>query len=314
MKFTELKKNLMTAPPKSCYILTGDDSFVVKSAVNMFSVFTGEFRDLNFTSFNKDASISEVIAALLTPPMFSEYRVVCVNDYTGDLKQIKEYLKNPSSTSVLLFTGALTPNFNGIIPLCEIVDCNRLEKSYLEGWVVRKAASQKISVSQKAASLLVEYCNRDMNSVYNELVKLMDYAEGAIDESDVKELVSPQIEYKVFELSEAIAEKNADKAVELVNLMLAENNSSVSLMGMLFNHFRRLLFVSLNPKSDTLSSDLKVKEYAVKVALRQAAKFSPRRLKAVFDRLNSLDAGVKAGKISDKNALVEFVCETVTVG
>lgn len=304
----------MTAPPKSCYILTGDDSFVVKSAVNMFSVFTGEFRDLNFTSFNKDASISEVIAALLTPPMFSEYRVVCVNDYTGDLKQIKEYLKNPSSTSVLLFTGALTPNFNGIIPLCEIVDCNRLEKSYLEGWVVRKAASQKISVSQKAASLLVEYCNRDMNSVYNELVKLMDYAEGAIDESDVKELVSPQIEYKVFELSEAIAEKNADKAVELVNLMLAENNSSVSLMGMLFNHFRRLLFVSLNPKSDTLSSDLKVKEYAVKVALRQAAKFSPRRLKAVFDRLNSLDAGVKAGKISDKNALMEFVCETVTVG
>lgn len=304
----------MTAPPKSCYILTGDDSFVVKSAVNMFSVFSGEFRDLNFTFFGKDASISEVIAALLTPPMFSEYRVVCVNDYTGDLKQIKEYLKNPSSTSVLLFTGALTPNFNGIIPLCEIVDCNRLEKSYLEGWVVRKAASQKISVSQKAASLLVEYCNRDMNSVYNELVKLMDYAEGAIDESDVKELVSPQIEYKVFELSEAIAEKNADKAVELVNLMLAENNSSVSLMGMLFNHFRRLLFVSLNPKYDTLSSDLKVKEYAVKVALRQAAKFSPRRLKAVFDRLNSLDAGVKAGKISDKNALMEFVCETVTVG
>ena len=314
MKFTELKKNLMTAPPKSCYILTGDDSFVVKSAVNMFSVFSGEFRDLNFTFFGKDASISEVIAALLTPPMFSEYRVVCVNDYTGDLKQIKEYLKNPSSTSVLLFTGALTPNFNGIIPLCEIVDCNRLEKSYLEGWVVRKAASQKISVSQKAASLLVEYCNRDMNSVYNELVKLMDYAEGAIDESDVKELVSPQIEYKVFELSEAIAEKNADKAVELVNIMLAENNSAVSLMGMLFNHFRRLLFVSLNPKSDTLSSDLKVKEYAVKVALRQAAKFSPRRLKAVFDRLNSLDAGVKAGKISDKNALMEFVCETVTVG
>ena len=304
----------MTAPPKSCYILTGDDSFVVKSAVNMFSVFSGEFRDLNFTFFGKDASISEVIAALLTPPMFSEYRVVCVNDYTGDLKQIKEYLKNPSSTSVLLFTGALTPNFNGIIPLCEIVDCNRLEKSYLEGWVVRKAASQKISVSQKAASLLVEYCNRDMNSVYNELVKLMDYAEGAIDESDVKELVSPQIEYKVFELSEAIAEKNADKAVELVNLMLAENNSAVSLMGMLFNHFRRLLFVSLNPKSDTLSSDLKVKEYAVKVALRQAAKFSPRRLKAVFDRLNSLDAGVKAGKISDKNALMEFVCETVTAG
>ena len=314
MKFTELKKNLTAAAPKACYIVTGDDPFVVKSAVRMFSAFTGAFRDLNFVTYGKDASLSDVIAALLTPPMFSDYRVVCVNDYAGDLKQIRNYLEKPLSTSILLFSGALTPNFNSIIPLSEVVDCNRLDKTFLVGWVTKKAASQHKSISRNAAELLVEYCNRDMNSIFNELSKLTDYADEEISENDVKALVAPQIEYKVYELSEAIAEKNADKAVELVNLMLAENNSPTSLLSMLFNHFRRLLFVSLNPKSDTLSSDLKVKEYAVKVAFRQAAKFSPRRLKAVFDRLNFLDAGIKAGLITDKNALMEFVCETVTVG
>ena len=89
---------------------------------------------------------------------------------------------------------------------------------------------------------------------------------------------------------------------------------NLSLISMLFSHFRRLLFVSLNPSSDTLASDLKVKEYAVKMAVRQAARFTPRRLKAIFDRLNEIDAAVKSGLCVDKNALVTFVCETVAVG
>ena len=82
---------------------------------------------------------------------------------------------------------------------------------------------------------------------------------------------------------------------------------------MLFNHFRRLLFVSLNPSSDTLASDLKVKEYAVKMAVKQAKAFTPRRLKAVFDNLNALDCDVKAGRMIDKTALITFVCETVLI-
>lgn len=315
LKFIELKKSLMSAPPKACYIASGDDAFVVRSAVNILNSLAGSMPDLNTSSFGKDASCSEIVAALLAPPMLADYRVVTVTDYTGELSKIKDYLSNPSPSSVLVFTGALTPNFNAIVKLAEPIDCNKLDAAYLAGWVVKKAASERAVVTREAADTLVEYCNRDMNLISNELRKLVDYADGETVEAEtVRAMVTPEPDFKVYELSEAIATKNPDKAIRLTEALLSENNSAVSLISMLFSHFRRLLFVSLNPSSDTLASDLKVKEYAVKMAVRQAARFTPRRLKAIFDRLNEIDAAVKSGLCVDKNALVTFVCETVAVG
>lgn len=314
MKFIELKKHLAADGVKSCYIISGDDSFVIKSAVNIFLTLTGDFRELNYSCFSKDASLSEVLAALYSPPMLADYRVIRVSDFTGDLKPIKAYLENPNPTSVLIFTGALTANFNTIVPKCEMVDCNRLDAAYLSGWAMKKAAAEKRILASDAAGLLVEYCGRDMNRITGELNKLIDYADEEISSDAVKALVAPELEFKVYELSEAIAEKNAGKAVKLTEALLDDNNSPVSLLGMLFNHFRRLLYVSINSSSDTLASDLKVKEFAVKKAVKQAAGFSPRRLKVIFDRLNMLDAAVKSGAITDKNALLTFVCETVSVG
>lgn len=315
MKFVELKKSIASNPPKPCYMVSGDDSFVVKSAVNILLSLTGSFKELNYSSFSKDASVSEIVAALLAPPMLADYRVVTVNDFTGDLKQLKSYLDNPSPASVLVFVGAITPNFNAIMNKIEVVDCNRLDAVWLSNWVRKKAATEGAEISPDGAKLLVEFCNRDMNRLTNELSKLIVYADGEeITPDTVVSLVSPELEFKVYELSEAIAEKNRDKAIELTDLMLSDNNSPVSLLSMLFNHFRRLLFVSLNPTSDTLASDLKVKEYAVKIALRQASRFSPKRLKNIFDKLCLFDKDIKAGYISDRNALLTFVCETLTVG
>lgn len=281
----------------------------------MFLSFTGSFKDLNYSSFGKDASIADIIAALLAPPMLADYRVVVVNDFTGDLKPLKSYLDDPNPTSVLVFVGALTPNFNAIIAKVEVVDCNKLDAAWLSGWVQKKVASQNSTISADGAKLLVEFCNRDMNRISNELEKLIVYSDGEeITSQTVSSLVAPELEFKVYELSEAIADKNRDKAVELTDALLSDNNSPVSLLGMLFNHFRRLLFVSLNPTSDTLASDLKVKEYAVKIALRQASRFSPKRLKNIFDKLCALDKDIKSGFITDRNALLTFVCETLTVG
>lgn len=315
LKFVELKKSLAANPPKPCYMVSGDDSFVVKSAVNILLSLTGSFKELNYSSFGKDASVSEIVAALLAPPMLADYRIVTVNDFTGDLKQLKSYLDKPSPTSVLVFVGSITQNFNAIMNRIEVIDCNRLDAVWLSSWVRKKAATEGAEISSDGAKLLVEFCNRDMNRLTNELSKLIVYADGEeITPDTVVSLVSPELEFKVYELSEAIADKNRDKAIELTDLMLADNNSPVSLLSMLFNHFRRLLFVSLNPTSDTLASDLKVKEYAVKIALRQASRFSPKRLKSIFDKLCLFDKDIKAGYISDRNALLTFVCETLTVG
>ena len=154
-----------------------------------------------------------------------------------------------------------------------------------------------------------------MNRINAELNKLVCFAAGEeITESTVENLVSPDEEYKIYELSEAIATKNNEKAMNILTKLFAENNAPVALTGMLFNHFRRLLFASLNPTSPTLAADLRIKDYAAKMAVKQSAAFSPRRLLAIVNALGDLDYLMKTSGASDKTSLTAFVCGTLIGG
>lgn len=314
MEFVELGRHIAGKNLKSVYFVTGDDPFIVRSALSMFASLTGSMKELNYTVFRSDANKAQMVASLSTPPMLADYRVTVIEGYLGELDWLSGYLSSADKSSVLVFTGELTANFTPFISQIEVVDCNKLDSNFLANWIVKKASSLGAVFQPDAAILLSEYCNRDMNRISGELNKLVDYSMGSsVTPEVVKALVAPDLEFKVYELGETIATKNAEKAVKITETLLAENNSPISLLSMLFNHFRRLLFVSLNPTSDTLSSDLKVKEFAVKMAIKQAKAFSPRRLKAVVDKLNALDADVKGGRMIDKTALISFVCETVLI-
>ncbi len=312
MKFLELKKHVLSGSLDPAYLISGDDAFIVKSAVGFFRTVTGGFADLNYTAFQSGASSVDVVNALNSSPMLAERRVVNVVDFSGDVEPIKKYLDSPCPTSVLLFTGALGAGVNAIAKRLTSVDCNRLDVGYLSGWITKKAASEGESVTPAAAKLLAEYCNRDMNRISGELAKLVCYSNGeGITEKTVEELVSPDEEYKIYELSEAVATKNAEKAMGILNKLFAEGREPVAITGMLFKHFRRLLFASINSTSPTLAVDLQVKEYAAKMAVKQAAAYTPRRLLAIVNALGELDYSMKTSAGASKSSLVAFVCGTL---
>lgn len=313
MKFAELKKHLSTDKLKPCYYINGDDAFVVKKAEEMFLSLTGNFRDLNYSSFDNSSTPSEIISALNSLPMLADFRVVMICDYTHNLDFIKKYLTSPSPSTVLIFAGKMSDNFNSISKLVEIVDCNKFDLPFLRSWVSRRFEVAKVKILPVAVERLIEYCNRDMSRIENEIEKLVAYSLGKeeITAQVIDEMVAPEFEFKVFELSEAIAVGNREKALEIADNLLGTATSPIMLLGMLFKHFRRLLFVALNPQSDTLASDLGVKEYSIKVSVKQASKFTVKRLKLIFDKLCEIDSLVKSGKMVDKTALLCFMCDTL---
>ena len=85
MKFLELKNHIAQKKLFPCYFSTGDDSFVMKKAEQMFVSLCGGFSQLNFTRFLDKSSPIEIVNALNSIPMLSEYRVVVVENYTQKL-------------------------------------------------------------------------------------------------------------------------------------------------------------------------------------------------------------------------------------
>lgn len=314
MKFAELKsslnKNILNAyyiAGKDAYLRDSAESMIKKRCVNFMPEFnTSQFNDENF-------DIDKVVGACNSVPMGDQFRVVVLNGVVPDknsVSKLEKYLKNVNSTTCLIIKDAVGfSGYKSIIPLCEKIDCDFLDAKMLEPLIVNKLSKANVKIDSQALKLLIEYCNFDMTFINLEIKKLSSYSAGQIiDAETINKLVHKNLEYSVFELGNAVAERNRKKAFELLNLMLENKESPQNLLLLLLSNFRRVFYVSVTKASDKEIADmLDVKEYSIKIARRLLQNFTPKKLKKLLDLGGKLDFDIKNGKIDDKNAIYCFV-------
>lgn len=314
MEFTDLKKHLLTKAYAPCYLVAGDDAFVVKSASDML-VALADCPDFNLTLFHENAAGQDIVEACEQLPVLSGVRVVEVDGFKKDFAPIAKYLKNPSSSTVLFFRyqGSVPASMSANARVMTAINCNRLAPDVIIRWIGAETARAGAAISTQAATLLVKLCNMDMARVSSELRKLISATDAVIDEKLVADLVTPDNEYKIYELGEALASLDAPKTYSVYTALI-QSLPPVSILGALYNHFRRLLYVSITADRSALAAGLGVKEYAVTMAARQAKRFTPKRLKSIVDDLNYYDRSFKAGSIGDRDALDTFIARTLVEG
>ncbi len=311
MKFAELKKKL-TQGAEACYLLSGDDPFVISSAVKTFEQLCS-LPEMNVTHLNAPTA-SDIVAAASVFPIMSPTRVVVVENFEKDARELKSYLSNPCEGSIIVIVSeAVTKNLSDISKLMTIVDCSRMDESVLTAYIARECGAAKVGITTQAAHLLIESCNRYMTRISVELKKLIAYkADGGVIESDdVENLVTADLEYKVFDLGDSIAAKNGPKAMAMLEEMLSGNVAAV--FGMIYSHFRKLLYVSVTDEAD-VKKYLNISDYPYKKLKTQARQYTPVKLKKICDELHKADADYKAGLITDKLAITTFAMHLINEG
>ena len=146
----------------------------------------------------------------------------------------------------------------------------------------------------------------------NELAKLecYDLESPLITKKMVDEIAIKDVEFSVFELTDALSKKKGDKAIKLLKLM--EKDPGV--FSLISNHFRRLFYVSISDMTNSeLAALLNVKEYAIVKARELARGFSKAQLKKINALLEELDYNVKSGKLLASNALHLLVFNIIYV-
>lgn len=303
--FSELKKHLQTGTYHPAYLVTGEDAFLVSSALKFFRALADPVPDFNLGELVSPESAVVVRESCECLPVGGNTRVVIVSNCKADMAPLGAYLDNPCPSTVLVFAAEKPENnLSKILSRLTIVDCAKLDKRTLLSWIALHTKEQGARITESAAALFIEYCASDMSRISAELGKLCAYRSGGIiEEEDVTALVAPTLDFKIFALSEAVATKQAPKAAAVLKNLTDGGVPSVTLLGMLYAHFRRLLYVAITPPYERMAADLGVKEYAVKKAKEQAGRFTPVKLKKICDSLQAADYDVKSGKLSDKSAL-----------
>lgn len=318
MKFIELKKHILAGNLYCCYNLYGDDSFLIDSSQNFFIKFVANNMELSQTVLSAENFDEKVMLSNLNTSSFLGGRKVVLLKGIDEGKEkpicdaIVNYEKNPNPENILviisknpLFDEKKLQNFNKSSNFLCNVDCNRLDESNILIWIDLNLKEKSISMTDTAKRLLMDYTNCYLSRISIEIDKLASYAKGRqIVDEDVKLLVSKDLEFSVFELTENLSLGKAKDTYLVLNEMLADKKVAPSVFSLIQNHFRRMFFAAITPKTNLqIAEELGVKEFAVKKAKMQSQNFSKVVLKDIVELCADLDFKIKTSQIGYLNAV-----------
>jgi DNA polymerase-3 subunit delta len=177
-----------------------------------------------------------------------------------------------------------------------------LKNRQLADWLKKYVSKNNIDLSAQALNELIILVGNDLVQLTNELKKLSAFKDGKqILPEDVKLLVKAKYDDNVFNLTDALANKNRQRALELVSQQLAGGNEPLSLLGSINWQFKSLLkiksILEANPKASAaaISTQTGLHSYVVSKNLATIKKFSLSELIDILNHLLEIEKKLKSG-------------------
>jgi DNA polymerase-3 subunit delta len=308
------------------YIFQGPDDFTRNERI---AGLQAEFGDPSLVDLNmavlegRDLTLSEIRQHADALPFLAAKRLIIVKDYLTSLKGRAEetvalltYLQDlpPTTDLVLVETEALDkrhPLLKAAPDLkATLVDFNGPGKGNLRAWIMDRAKEKQAAIDPNAAELLGRLAGPDLRTLDNELEKLSLYVnqQRPIQAADVELLVPYVEESEDFGLTNAIGQRNAQRAYDQLHKLLDEGKPPLAIMGSIATQMRGLLEVKdmaergLSPPEIAEAKGWK-SDYAAKMRLREANNFSMTRLEDILELLLQTDLRVKTGRVDSALAL-----------
>ena len=300
VKFLDLREKLKSNVYNALCVY-GNDGWLKKRTVENVCAAYGIVDDGFGVDRLESPSLDDVTMACLTPSMFCEKRLIVCEDFVlpdagAKLNEAKtklnELLKHADGSFCLLILTESDKGFKEIAGM-ETVDCNHLDRPSIVKWIETYCKRRGVSVDRLCADRIATYCLMDMARIAVETQKLIDF--GRIDLDSIDLLVHRDAEYVLYDLSGAIADKNAAKALEIYRGLIARGEENRALFGLLYNFYRRVYYVKTSQyTNDEIASYLGVKSGAVSFAKETAGRYKPMQLKRALDYLALADDRLKA--------------------
>ncbi len=239
----------------SVYWLEGEEPYYIDKVISFaeHKILTASEAEFNLTVFyGRDTDCEQIINACRRYPMFSEKQVVIVKEaqFLKNAEKLESYVLNPLP-STMLFVGYKDKKLDGRSKMakllkdkCVYLQTKKMYDSQLPEWTSALIKEKGLTVQPKALMLLIEHVGNDLSRLDNEINKLaINIKEGKpISDDDIENYIGISKEHNVFELQDAIAEKNFAKALKII-LYFEQNPKSASIhqiLPMLYSYFSKI--------------------------------------------------------------------------
>ena len=291
------------------YIISGNDSFLIQKAISQFKKSCIlEYEELNYDQYDDDNfNAQNIINSCNGLPFCNAKKLVVVRGISklnkDDEKMFQSYLSNPNATTCLVLVSD-EKLFQDVANI-EKVDCSTLGNESLQKMIAHQFKKQNKTIALDAANLLITKCEGDAMKITNEITKLSFLDKSLITKDLVDEIVANSFNLDIFKLSNALAEKNSDAALNILTNLLNAKTEPTAILSANSNSFRRMFLssISTNQTNEELAKILGVKPFAITKAKENAKKFSVKTLKKINELLTQTDFMIKSGQMSAVNSV-----------
>jgi DNA polymerase-3 subunit delta len=280
---------------KPVYLIYGSEELLLERAVKRLRDRLAAVADLDFNLEAFDGSSTSadaILGAANTMPFMSDRRLVIVHGVdkleASDLESLAAYARDPApSTCLVLVATKIARNsklYRAVAANGVAYEYAAPKRSEYAGEVVKMLQSRGKRISHSAAQSLVERVGRDLLRLDTEAGKLAAYVgdTGVISEEDVSQAVAAGAAASVFELTDAVGERDTRLALQLLVRLMDGGESPLGIHAMLTRHVRALVGArALGERGmgpEALAAELGMAPWLARNAAHQASHFEPAEL------------------------------------
>ena len=232
----------------------------------------------------------------------------------GFEKVLAEHVARLPETTVMivLLEEALDSN-NALLKAAQqhgkVIQSTLPKGAALEKWITNRAKSIEIKIAPDAVSILANFIGNNLRLLANELDKLALYVgTGATIKIEDVRLLSAQVqEARIFDLTDALAQRNRKQALNILHDLLADGEPPLKLISTITSQVRSLLLVKelaqKGMRGPQIASTLGIAPFIADKSLRQVGNFSVPQLENAYRQLMATDAALKRSRLTPEMAL-----------
>jgi DNA polymerase-3 subunit delta len=318
------------------YLFHGEDEFSRSETLADFKKKMGDpgLVELNTTVFDgRKVTLGELQHACDSVPFMADRRLVIVEGLLTHLapkgktrtlsawqeeylEKLTQYLKRlPETTRLVFVEDKPISKSHPVRQLAQADERGHVKEfeppkgGKLDRWIKQRVKRKGGEISAAATETLAAFVGNDLRLLDQEIEKLVIYADGArpISEDDVRLLVSYVQEANIFDMVDALGQRDGQRAARLLHQLLDAGEHPLALLGMIVRQFRIMIQVKELSEQGLSQQDvtarLKLHPFVVKKTTRQAMNFSMEQLETVYRKLLETDVSIKTGEMDDVLAL-----------
>ncbi len=313
-----LNKDIKEGSFKQMYLLYGEEDYLRASYKKRLTKALSDPEDtMNYSYFDgKGISVPAIIDLAETLPFLAERRLIVIENssfFKNSQEELASYLESACETTFFLFVekevDKRTKLFKTVSKKGYAAQLSAQDSAVLQSWILGQLGKEGYRITNGAMNQFLLYTGADMTLIENELEKLICYCMKTkeIRSEDVEKITVRQIENKIYEMVDCVANQKQRRALELYYDLLAVREKPSRILSLITRQFN-LMYQAKSLKQrgyDTrsIADRTGLKPYVAGLYISQSEQFSMQRLRYLMEQCCQYEEHIKTGRISDRLAV-----------